>query len=255
MTALRRILTVTALVALTLASVAVARNFVSLRGQFYVTYPENWRQIDFGTADLFLFQGVPQEQRYDYEAVFAPKEVTPWFTDAYLVLTVDTLQGLNSAQADSIVRATADALGQPLQMRDGANLYADMVPRQLYYDAATRTAVALQKRAASDAEREKTALFVLRFFDKGIANFYFYTPDSTYDRNVQVLAGIVASLSTENIEAAMPKETLKVASADKIKSRSEESSEPSIWILAAGILLILMAVAVFVVRRRQLSRK
>jgi hypothetical protein len=78
------------------------------------------------------------------------------------------------------------------------------------YDKNNKILTVINDVVAGDKIVKKN-LMVKKFHEKGIANFYFYAPDSTFEQSQKVFQGIVNSFSTENVNQAVPKEAGKVS--------------------------------------------
>ena len=77
----------------------------------------------------------------------------------------------------------------------------------------------------------------MKFYDQGIANFYFYSPDSMYEDSKPIFANIVESFSTENLEAPSTNE-VKVA---ELEDEDDDSSSMlPVWISLGVVLLVVI---------------
>ena len=85
----------------------------------------------------------------------------------------------------------------------------------------------------------------MKIYDKGIANFYFYSPDSVYQAGKAVFSDIVASFSTDNIEEAMPREDLKMADAER-----EGGGFGTTQIIILLVVLLVIIFVIYIVRKR-----
>ena len=45
---------------------STAENYVSLNGEFYITYPEGWYQVDYNTVDYYLFNEEANRESFRY---------------------------------------------------------------------------------------------------------------------------------------------------------------------------------------------
>src|SRR5574341_1927071 len=93
----------TLILALVLETGVNAANYVSYRGGFYIQYPDDWVQVPYLTADMFLARTAPDPTTLNYEAIFAPKSSEPFFATDYLILTLDSVEWMFPYMVDSVV--------------------------------------------------------------------------------------------------------------------------------------------------------
>lgn len=241
------------LVVLTMASAAHAENFVSFNGKFYVTYPAEWKQIDYLTVDAYLHRAGARRNTLDYEAVFAPATSEPWYRDSYLILTVDTVGEFSEKQIDSVLVRFEDSFEKPREIRSTTTLLQGLQAGKIAYDPASRTAAVITS-VASPETGDKSILLVMRFYAKGIANYYFYATDSAFTTSLPVVSSIVSSFSTENLDQAIPKETGKIADADKIAKATEPERKVPIWAPTSGGAIVIIIIALAAARRKRKQR-
>lgn len=238
---------------LLMAGSTLAGSFVSFRGKFHITYPETWKQIDYLTTDTYLNQAGAKRRALDFEAAFALAASVPWYRDAYLILTVDTIPGMSAQQADSILMGLEAALETTRKERTSTTLLTDLAPGSLTWDPATRTAAVITETARKAGE--KTSLLMVRFLDRGVANFFFYATDSAFQAHAGDFASIATSLSTENLESAMPRESVKIADPKKIEKATASSERRiPIWAPTSGFIVVIILIAVAVRRRRRKAK-
>ncbi|MCH9025341.1 MAG: hypothetical protein IH931_08415 [candidate division Zixibacteria bacterium] len=222
-----------------LASVNLsAETYVSFKGGFYFEYPENWIQIDYNTADLFLSRSATDPSSMEYEAVFAPAESSPFFAGEYLILKLDTLEWLYEYKEDSIVEAVEASLGQKLLKTSVWDHLADTNSMVPVYDTENKI-IFIQSDLTQGIEIIKRSIFIKKMYDKGVAEFYFFAPLETFESSKEVFKNIVMSFSTENVDQALPTEKLKVAEFD-----DDSDDSRTIMIALAAALLIIIAVIV-----------
>ncbi len=250
----RRALIVVAV--LLIAPALLAENFVSFRGKFYVTYPDTWKQIDYLTVDAYLQQAGARRRMLDYEAVFAPIGSEPWYRESYLILTVDTLGKLSEKQIDSVLVRFEDSFEKPREIRSTANLFQGLSYGKIAYDPTTQTAAVISSEAGPETG-DKSILLVMRFYEHGIANYYFYATDSTFGNYVQILSSVVASFSTENLEGAIPKGTAKIADPEKMAKATDikEDKKMPIWAPTSGAVVVILIIALAAARRKRKQRQ
>ena len=229
----------TVIAILFLASVNLsAETYVSFKGGFYFEYPENWIQIDYNTADLFLRRSATDISSMEYEAVFAPAESSPFFAGEYLILKLDTLEWLYEYKEDSIVEAVEASLGQKLLKKSVWDHLADTNSTIPVYDRENKI-IFIQSDLTQGIEIIKRSIFIKKMYDKGVAEFYFFAPLETFESSKEVFKNIVMSFSTENVNQALPTEELKVAEFD-----DDTDISSTIMITVAAALLIIIAILV-----------
>lgn len=207
------------------ASAQADSTYVSLRGGFYFDYPDDWAQVDYLTVDYYLRALGADSSAFDYDAVFAAKKPGGRFHDhEYMILTVEPVGTLTRRQRDSIVAELADVNPQWNKQTNVVTVVND------------------------DPASPKTTMLTMKFYDKGLAQFYFFAPDSTFGAYRPVFDEMVASFSTENVSAMLPKEEVKLADPDRIATGDEEASEDEsgesnlIWYATLAVIIILMIV-------------
>ncbi len=243
-TMITRFLSATGAFLLLAAAVGAANTYVSLTGGFYIIYPDDWSQVDYRIVDAYLFQSQAEREVFDYEAAFAPRSASPFFSQQYLILTIDTVGPLTAGQVDSVVRHMGSAMTAPLKKQRFDHFLRNPVKDTLVYDSVSMAAVALDE-ITEIQESVKLHMLVTKFYDRGIATFYFYTPDSLLESTARLVGEIVGSFSTENIEDALPKEDLKIADIKESRDDSDTdggSSKKIYLIIGAALILILVVV-------------
>lgn len=241
------------IVILLMAGSTLAENFVSFNGKFYITYPDDWQQIDYLTVDTYLKQAGARRRTLEYEGVFAPAASVPWFSQTYLIMTLDTVSGLTQQRIDSVLLGFEDAFEKPRVQRTAATLLTDLSYGQLAWDATTKTAAVLTE-VANETSGNKNTVLVMHFYDRGIVNYFFYATDSTLAINLPKLNGILASFSTENVESAIPRESSKIADPDKMPKPADSERKIPIWAPTSGGIVLILIIAL-AARRKRKSRQ
>ena len=223
-----------------------AGTYVSFKGGFYFEYPENWIQVDFNTADLFLSRSVTDLSSMEYEAIFALAESSPFFAGEYLILKLDTLEWLYEYKEDSIIEAVEADIGQKLLNTSVWDQLADTNSFISVYDKENKI-IFIQSDITQGVQILKRSIFIKKMYDKGVAEFYFFAPHETFESSKEIFKNIVSSFSTENVEQALPTEKLKVADLD-----DDANISSTIMITAAAALLIIIAI---IVRLKMAARR
>lgn len=223
---------------------AAEQHYVSLKGNFHITYPDEWAQVDYRLVDAYLLRNKAGGPILDYDAAFAMKDTRHFFSSDYLILTVDTVGELSEEQIDSVLDKLSRGFGEEVKYYPVADFLTNLKSNTPSYDAGTRTVTILNEITQAQQAFKKN-LLMMKFYEKGIATFYFYSPDSLFETSKSLFEQIVASLSTENIEDVLPKEQLKVADLKDGGGVSREESKKSKKIyLYIGVALVLLIVIV-----------
>ena len=227
------------------SSAADTQTYVSLRGGFYITYPDDWAQVDYWLVDAHLRRNMTDEAILDYDAAFAMKDAPYFYSGDYLILTVDTLGELSDKQIDSVLNELSRSFGAEVSYDPVADFLTDLPSNTLGYDPETRT-VTILNEITEQQQLLKKNLLMMKFYNRGIATFYFYSPDSLFETSKSLFEQIVASFSTENVEEALPKEHLKVADLEDAEGvygdESKKSKKVYLYIGAALVLLIVVLI-------------
>lgn len=223
---------------------ANASDFVSFNGKFRITLPDDWERADYMTVDYWLNQAGSDQTDYHYEAVFVPKGEAAFAEADYLILTVDTIGQLSDAAIDSVLDGMYDIFGGEIKYQEFPDFVTRLETDAPTYDASNHTAAVISTLTQPDNSIKKS-LLVMKFYDRGIANFYFYSPDSTWNENKLKFASVVQSFSTDSLDTSGEQESVKVAD---IKDKSGESKgiPVAIW---GGLIAVLAAI--IIARRRK----
>ncbi len=234
------------------ASVGASQTYVSFKGNFYISYPDDWAQVNYELVDAFLLRNKAGKTILDYDAAFAVKDAPQFFSKAYLILTVDTVGAFTQKQVDSVLKKLSREFGEDVKYYPVADFLTDIKTNTPSYNKQTNT-ISILSDIIEQGKVIKKHLLVMKFYEKGIANFYFYSPVSTFEENKKVFEQIVSSFSTENVEAALPKETVKVADIEipDASGQNERQARKKIY-LYLGVALLLV---ILIVLRRHFKKK
>ncbi len=230
---------------------AMSETYVNLKGDFYFEYPDDWRLVDHRVVDLHLWKNKAGETTMDYEAVFAPVESVPFYNGIYFVLTVDTAGGAYTQDdIDSVLADMGGKFGQTVRYFPVADFLADMKSNEPSYDENNQT-VTVVSDIVEQGEVIKKHLLAIKFYEKGIANFFFYAPTDLFEQTEPVLNQILQSFGSGNAEAMLPKEELKIADIDVDEQNSGDSPDDGFaistavpWILLVIIIIALIAIMI-----------
>jgi len=231
-----------------MAGSVYAATYVCFRGSFYIQYPDDWLQVPYLTADMFLSRTATDQSALNYEAVFAPKTSSPFFATDYLILTLDSMEWLYDYQIDSVVEEMNKSFGENIEFFRIEELPSDFRSNQPVYDKNKKVISVVNDILSGDKVVRKN-LTVKKFYDKGVANFYFYSPDSLFERSRSVFDGIVSSFSTENIQQAIPKEEGKVGDG------KSDSLDKRKMLIPGGVGFIILVILLIRLRKAAKAKK
>ena len=226
-----------------LVGAAEAGHYVSLNGGFHVTYPEDWYQVDYRTVDYHLSQGGSKRVIYNYEVALAPKASPQWNAGAYMMLTIDSIPNMTPKQVDSVLQNLSASIDRPVNKNHpGMTFDAGWRPLEVAYWPDQKVGAVSIEPDVTAGDRTRT-LVVLKFCPVGTANFYFYAPDTVWEASKAAFAGIMASFSTEDIEKALPNETLRVADPNRLKEEPVKKGLPTAFIpIFSGLIVVFIAI-------------
>jgi hypothetical protein len=226
-----------------LTAAVLADTFVSYNGKFHITYPQTWEQVDYQTADFYIRQATGS---LEYEAVFASKDSPAVFEGVYVILTIDTAGALDQTQIDSATGVILESFGRNLIELPLASFATDLTDAIVGYDRDNQL-LAVMSDVTEEGAAPRKNILVQKFYDRGMANFYFYAPDSLLTESMGTFSEMLASFSTGTVQADA--EPVKVAD---IESRKSSDSTNNI-IMYAGLFVILLCL--ILVRLRQRKRR
>ena len=223
------------------AGALFADTFVSFNGQFHITYPETWEQVDYQTADYYIRQATGG---LNDESVFAAKDSPSVFEGAYVILTLDTTGALEQAQIDSAIGVIRESFGRNFVSLPLASFATELTDANIGYDRDLQL-VAVLSDVTEEGSAPRKNILVQKFYDRGMANFYFYAPDSLLAGGLGALTEILASFSTDMDR----KDTVPVKVADIESRRSSDSTRN--LALYGGLIVILACIILVRVRQRR----
>ena len=244
------ILILVAAAAVLFAAPAEARHYVSFMGDFYFSYPDDWVQVDHRIVDAHLIQNKAGETTLDYEAAFAPVESVPFFAGPYFILTVDTTGGgYTDAEIDSAVTAMGGKFGRKVKYFPVADFLADLKSNAPAYDEEMQT-ISVVNDIVEQGEIIKKHLLVMKFFEQGVATFYFYAPVDAFEQAEGVFNEVLASFHSGDVDAVLPKEDVTVAEVDFEDSDGGGASGGVSPVLIIVIIVVLLVLVVAVIAGR-----
>lgn len=230
------------------ASSTMAANYVSYAGEFFFAYPEDWVQMDYLTVDAFLQQrGAVDRTLYDYEAVFAHEDNSPFFDGPYLLLKLDTTGTHTRDMIDSVAAELAREYRTQVVHMPFEDFWGKMAFKIPYVDH-ERGIAGIKLAMGPPREGQRYNIILIQYYDKGAADFFFYAPKEEFDASLDTFKAIFASFSTEDWQSAAAPESLRVADIDTV-AKTEEEYVDGITNRVLLIALVGVALSLFVVFR------
>jgi len=227
----------------------VAGTFVSFNGKFSFTYPDSWAQVDYQTAEFYLTRGDP-ENEVDFEAVFSEKETFVLFQGQYLILTVDTVGGLSPEQIDSVMADMSEEFDRPINETAPEVFMTGSSRDSIMFDRANNL-VAIETEVAGNDSGPRVNLLVMKFYEQGIANYYFYTPTVEFIPSLPTYRGMVTSFSTQElVDALRSDDEVRIADLD-----NDDDSVGRYSLMFGGLFIILVIVLAMRIRSRNKKNK
>lgn len=234
-----------------IASPASAKYFISYNGQFYLSYPDSWEQIDYRSVDFFLSQNNADPSLLKYEVVLAPATTRTFYEEPYVLLTFDSTGELIGRTRDSAISVIAAGFASHVDSVAAGDILSKLKADMPLY-VSDQHLLLVQTDMHEGRTITRRNLLAVRFTMHGVANFYFYATDSAWTSALPTFVQIAQSLTEGTQPAGAAKETLKVADL----SRDSESKSPDIkryWPIPSGIVVILIVILAARRKRRKNS--
>lgn len=245
-------LSIILIVLLCLSIQAEPKRYISFNGEFYFDYPEDWMQLDHRLVDHFLQLNKAGRTTLDYEAAFCPIVSDPFWSDAYFIFSIDTVGDLSGKQIDSVLNDLSKSFGVGIKYFPVADFMTDLKSNAPSYDRDQKV-ITIINDIYEKQKLLKRHLYAMKFYEKGIATFYFYAPDSIFESSTEIFNNILHSFISGNIDSVLPKEKLEVADIDENvinkESVSVDDNESSNTGLPVAIFIALIVVMIAVLRR------
>ncbi len=235
------------------------KTFVSLKGGFYVTYPDSWRKVDFNEVDMYLLVNQADSAMYDYEAVLSARDGHPFYRGSYMIITLDSLGQMSAKQVDSVLESLGSIFGKGIKYFPVSDFLTDMQSNEPTYDSANKL-ISVVSEITERQEALKRHLLMKKFFKNGIVNFYCYSPDSLFDSMMTTFKQVALSLGTDDIDAALERQTQvdmqpvggekTVKGGDEVET-SEPMADPTMILLLIAVAVALATVFVLLKQRKK----
>lgn len=252
----------TVLLGLAAAPAAVAENFVDWKGGFWFSMPDGWEKVDYKVVDRVLVTADTSREIFDYEGVFAPAGKKIFSSGGYFVVTYDSTGELTKRESDSILTTIGKTYSTDVFDAAVVEYMSDLVPGRPQVDLEKRTLSVLSEMAYRPEARTKMWLY-LTLKNEGLLTFYFYSPDSLFERHKPLYDEVIASLSFEKLKEAAAGQSLtftEVAGTAGLVDDEEAQAAEAVmnvrdWILGAVIVIIIFGLLWNFVIRPRLNKK
>ncbi len=219
----------------------LAGDFTSFRGKFHIAYPEGWSQVDYQTANYYMKQ---TGSAAEFEVILSAETEATVFEGIYMILTFEPTGELDQQQIDSVVEVVTNSFDRKLLNISPDAFITELHTNNIVYDSGN-SRLAVTTKLVEDNNLVRMNMLAMQFFDQGIANFYFYSPDSLFEGHLEDFKSIVNSFATG---AAVKKssEPVKVAN---LKDDDDSGVPVAVWVGAA------VAIGAAIITNRKRSRK
>lgn len=188
-----------------------ANTFASLNGKFHISYPATWVKVDYNLVDRFLMINKASESMLNYEAVISDGRFHPFFTGPYFILTVDTLGPMDQYLRDSVLNNMRRNFGKQVKYFPVSDFLTNMESDAPSYDEQQQLITVVSDIKQSQESFKKHILMV-KMYDRGVATFYCYTPDSLFEGAMRIFQNVTSSFSTEDLKEALDRQTRETES-------------------------------------------
>lgn len=229
------------------SGILIDTTFISFNGKFYFKFPSRWIRVDYKTADFYLQQS---GQAPEYEAIFAPATSSPFFIYDYLVLQVDTIGNMTDPLIDTVLAELQTEIGTTIRrVPRVANIETELTLGTALYDESAKTFWGLTDVVDRDNVRKLT-LIAEKYYERGIARFSFFAPDTSYTSLLPLFRQVIATFGSENYQTKSPVLEVAVADSTKFKKDQKNGIKP-IFIVFGCIVAVLTAIVLSRIRRKK----
>ena len=222
----------------------VDTTFISFNGKFYINYPSRWKMIDFQTVDFYQEQ---TGQVLDYEGVFAPPDAAPFFQKDYLVLQVDTIGPLVGDSVEPFLKTIERQANVKIDRRESVNIATDLQVEGIIFDKSQNVLWNLTELRDRDNNLKRTLIAEI-LYERGIARFIFYTPESDYLALLPSFIQVVKSFGSENYQAKLPKSEVVIADTTAI---NRDKNGKTNYVLPIAVAIAIITAVIFAQRRKK----
>ncbi len=243
--------------------IVTAKTYINWNAGYYVTYPDDWYQVAYGTVDFFLNSQNVDPRTYTYDVVLAQSGDAAFFNVPYVFLHFQPVGELSDKEIDSVLNKLSKEYGNPRaagSLKDTKRHFGMTRP---VYDKSMK-AVAIKSRITSEVT-DKYLLEIRKFFKNGVVILLGYAPKESFNEARQIYLSILHSFSDENLEAVAPKDSFKVVDISDRKAPTydeEDFPEPdseegmsdqtqrTIYIVILAVIVVGVLGVVYIKRKR-----
>ena len=241
------------------ASTESAENYVNWGKKYYITIPDDWRQIERFNVENFLTLHDKDPKGIDFDIFLCPKDAEPFYSQAYVFISADQLENSVSF-ADSIYAGMGRDFDKLIDEMANVGPISRMKSREPVYDKSTRTITQVSQLNAQGQDQVMT--LVMKFYDFGIATFYFYTTADKYESFKDKFKEIADSFSDKDLEKAADGQKPNIVDMSDINAQANTpgatpatGDSDSRRIFPWAIAISLATVIFIVIRKRRRSVK
>lgn len=234
-----------------------AGNYVNWGKKYYITIPGDWRQIERSNVESFLQLHGKNPEEVDFDIFLCPKDASPFYSQAYVFISAEQLANSVSF-ADSIYAGMGREFDKLINEAADAGPISRMKSRVPVYDKSTQTITQVSELNTQGQNQIMT--LVMKFYDYGIATFYYYTTADKYEGFKDKFKEISDSFSGEDLEEAAGVDKPNIVDVSDINAQTntseavqiaEEDPGESKVIFPLAITISLAMVALVVIRKRR----
>ena len=234
-------------------------NYVNWGKKYYITIPNDWRRIERLNVENFLKIHNKDPRQVDFDVFLCPKAAVPFYSQAYVFVSAEEVENSVSF-ADSIYVGMEREFDKMIDEMARAGPISRMKSRKPVYDKSTQTITQVSEVNAQGQNQIMT--LVMKFYDFGIATFYFYTTEDRYQSFKEKFKEIADSFSDKDLEKASGGAIPKIVDVSDINSQTNtpggalgggDDSETPGAILPWAVAISLAIMVLVVIRKRRRS--
>lgn len=230
-----------------------ANNYINWGKKYYITIPDDWRQIDRFNVENFLRLHDKDPEQVDFDVFLCPAAAVPFYSQAYVFISAEEVENSVSI-ADSIQVGMAREFDKLIDETARTGPISRVKSGKPVYDKSTQTITQVSEVNAQGQNQIMT--LVMKFYDFGIATFYFYTTEDKYESFKEKFKEIADSFSDEDLEKASGGAKPKIVDVSDINSTTNppvslEEKKSFFGGPAPWAVLISLVVVVLIARRKR----
>jgi hypothetical protein len=164
-----------------------------------------------------------------------------------MIITLDSTSELSLDQRDSTAKAVASDLGKRLVQVDKADFLTQPLGDGAVYCPELRT-LAILSVAHPGTPEERLNVLALRFFERGAAYFFLYSPEATIAAAQTDLLSVLQSFTTDDL-------TVRATEPIRVADIKDDDKKNNPTPVVGGALVIIIAAIVIARKRRARKSK